>query len=153
MGLLGDESVKAANTANIRLFYDISCRLRRTKVNATMPVEETSGQLLTDLAGQLKFWFEHLGWVFRALVTSPTSRSTPKFHLCRRNSNPLYKIEQGPASSWPYVNLDAQSWLRSIFTTVASVILQHIVSTPELIFSTSATSMTCLVLLCIIMNL
>ncbi|XP_058816391.1 uncharacterized protein LOC131679674 [Topomyia yanbarensis] len=71
---LTDEGEKAANTGDIRLLYDISRHLSGTKINATMPVKDTSGQLLTDRADQLKRWFEHFENLFQVSATPPTTR-------------------------------------------------------------------------------
>lgn len=74
---LADEGEKVANTDDIRLLYDVSRRLSVTKMNATMPVEGTSGQLLIDPADQLKRWFEHFGHLFQVLGTLSTPQHDP----------------------------------------------------------------------------
>lgn len=67
-GFLADEVKRATNNGNIRFLYDVSRRLSGTKMNATIPVKDTSGQLLlTDPIDQSTRWFEHK--LFQVLIT------------------------------------------------------------------------------------
>lgn len=74
---LADEGEKAAATGDIRLLYDISRRLSGAKMNTTMPVKDTTGQLLTDPTDQLKRWFEHFEQLFQVSTRPPTPQHDP----------------------------------------------------------------------------
>lgn len=71
---LVDEDEKAAATGDIRLLYNISRRLSGAGMKATLPVNDSYGQLLTDPGDQLKCWFEHLENLSEKSTTPPTSR-------------------------------------------------------------------------------
>ncbi|XP_058447657.1 uncharacterized protein LOC131428033 [Malaya genurostris] len=62
---LADEGEKAAATGDIRLLYCISRRLSGAKMNATMPVKDAIGQLLT----------KHFEQLFQVPARPPSSRN------------------------------------------------------------------------------
>ncbi|XP_058449164.1 craniofacial development protein 2-like [Malaya genurostris] len=74
---LADEGEKVAATGDIRLLYHISRRLSGAKINATMPVKDAIGQLLTDPTDQLKRWFEHFEQFFQVPARPPSPRYDP----------------------------------------------------------------------------
>ncbi|XP_058828392.1 uncharacterized protein LOC131688237 [Topomyia yanbarensis] len=92
-----------------------------TKINATIPAKDTSGQLLTDRTDQLKRWFEHFENLFQVSATPPTTRHDPPRvrRITRvnteapgmardRSSHPEHEIEQSPRGR-SHISRDAQS--------------------------------------------